>query len=591
MGCKRLMLNSLAALAAGAFMEGGRSSSTLIRFAGFELDKQAGELRKDGNRIRLQDQPLQILYMLLEVPGRVVSREELRHKIWPSDTFVDFDHGINNAIKRLREGLGDTAETPRFIETLPRRGYRFLCKIASAAVEASIAVLPFVNLTADPENEFFCDGTTEEIINALSHIKNLHVVARTSSFAFKGQYVDLRTLGQQLNVRTVLEGSIRRSGDRLRITAQLVNAADGYHLWSEKYDREMKDVFAVQEEIANSIAERLEVSLDSRRQPFFRAGTGTIEAFKYYTQGRSLFFQRGVRLLPAVECFNKAVTLDRKYALAWSGLADANNMIGFYGLAKPDTCLPQAKEAALRAIELDPSLAEPHTSLAMSHLLLDWDRSHAEREFLLSFELKPQNSLARSWYGLYYLQWAMGCFEEGSAQTEQAVQIDPLSAWARAMLAVTYLPFDAERALKAALESLAIDPDSFVGRWARMTALNMLGRFAESVEVGELALRILGRPLWIMASLARSYAHMGRRHESEALYMELRWRAKREYVAPLFLALAAHAAGEQEDAIRLTQEAYSVGDPTMTGVRYWPDFAELREDPRFKEIMLSREWK
>ena len=567
-----------------------RSADSVVRFGPYELDQHAGELRKEGTRMRLQEQPLQILRLLLEEPGKIISREELRQKIWPSDTFVDFDHGINNAIKRLREALGDTAETPHYIETLPRRGYRFLQRITSAIAEASIAVLPFLNLSADSENEFFCDGTTEEIINALSHIRNLHVVARTSSFAFKGQCVDLRAVGQQLNVRTVLEGSIRRSGDRLRITAQLVNVADGYHLWSEKYDREMKDVFAVQEEIANSIAQRLEVSLDAKQQPLFRPGTGALDAFKFYTQGRSLFFQRGGRLFPAVECFRKAAALDPKYALAWSGLADALNMMSFYGLAKPETCLPAAKEAAQRSIELDPSLAETHTSLAMSRLLYDWDRTSAESEFIRSFELKPQNSLARSWYGLYCLQWAAGKFETGRAQAEQAVQIDPLSAWARAILAITYLPIDAERCVETALESVAIDPESFVGRWAWMTGLNTLGRHAEAAEVGELALRLLGRPLWIMASLARSYARLGKHTESESLYMELRWRAKREYVAPLFLSLAAWAAGERDEGIRLAQEANAIGEPTLIGAKYWPDLEEMRQDARFQEILTSRAW-
>ncbi len=410
-----------------------RSSRAIVRFGAFELDENAGELRREGVKVRLQEQPLQILQILLQRPGEIVTREELRQNVWPSDTFVDFDHGINNAIKRLREALGDTAETPHYIETLPRRGYRFLHALATTIAEASIAVLPFLSLSADPENEIFSDGMSEEIISALMQIKNLHVAARTSSFSFKGKHVDLRVIGEQLNVRTVLEGSVRKSGNRLRITAQLVNATDGYHLWSERYDREMKDVFAIQEEIAKSIAQRLEVTLDSERQPLFRAGTDNLEAFKFYTQGRSLFFQRGLRLLPAVEYLKKAVTLDSKYALAWAALADAYNMVGFYGLARPEACVPKAREAAQRAIALDPSLAEAHTSLAMSHLFYDWDRSSAEREFLRSLELKPRNSLARSWYGLYYLQWVAGRFEEGLAQAKQAVQMDPLSAYARAL--------------------------------------------------------------------------------------------------------------------------------------------------------------
>jgi TolB-like protein len=571
-------------------MENLHSSRGIVRFGAFELDEDARELRRDGIKVRLQEQPLQVLQILLEHPGKLVTREELQKRIWPSDTFVDFDHGINNAIKRLREALADTSETPHYIETLARRGYRFLHPIEAAIADASIAVLPFVNLTADPENEFFCDGTTEEIISALSHIKNLHVVARTSAFAFKGKHVDLRTVGQQLNVRTILEGSIRRSGDHLRVTAQLVNAEDGYHLWSERYDREMKDMFAIQEEIASSIAERLEVSLDPGQQPLLRAGTASLEAFKFYTQGRSLFFQRGARLLPAVECFRKAVTLDPKYALAWSGLADAYNIVGFYGLAKPDACLPRAKEAAQQAIALDPSLAEAHTPLAVSHLQYDWDRSSAEREFIRSLELKPQNSLARAWYGVFYLQWAVGRFEEGLAQAEHAVQIDPISAWCRAMLAVAYLMIDGDRSLKTALEAIRIDTDAFLGHWVQMTALNARGRYSEAAHVGELGIKMFGRPPWMMASLTRSYSHLGQRADSEALYMELQSRAKREFVAPLFLAVAACAAGKQDDAIRLAQEADAIGDPTLIGGKYWPDFAELREDPRFQEILRSRGW-
>ena len=572
-------------------MQNSPSSSQTVRFGAFELDLRAGELRKQGVKIKLQEQPFQILSMLLEHSGQVVTREELRSNLWPSDTFVDFDHSLNKAINKLREALGDSAESPRFIETLAKRGYRFLESSATTTVEASIAVLSFLNLSADPENELFADGMSEEIISALAHIKSLHVVARTSSFSFKGKHVDLRMVGQQLNVRTVLEGSVRRSGDRLRITAQLVNTADGYHLWSERYDREMKDVFAIQEEIARSIVQRLEVTLDSEQQPLFRAGTDNLEAFKFYMQGRSLFFQRGMRLVPSVEYFKKAVTLDPKYGLAWSGLADAYNMVAFYGLARPDACLAPAKEAAQRAIALDPLLAEAHTSLAMTHLFCDCDRSSAEREFLRSLELKPRNSLARIWYGMFFLHWVAGRFEEGLAQTKEAVQIDPLSAYARAMQAFAYLPIDVDKCLEKAQETLQIEPDHFLGRWAQLAAFNLQGRFAEAAEVGELALRMSGRSVWMMGSLARTYAAMGKRADSEALYMELQWRSKREYVDPDVLGWAAFAAGERDEAIRCEQEAFTIGDPSLIVAKYWPDFAELREDPRFDEILRSRRWK
>jgi TolB-like protein len=335
-----------------------------IRFGTFELDPESGELRKQGLKVKLQEQPFQILQILLEHPGKVVTREDLQQRIWPSDTFVDFDHGLYNAIKKLREALGDSADTPRYVETLSRRGYRFVAPVSGPAAEApsaappaasqnSIAVLPFLNLSAEAENEFFADGITEEIINALSQIDRLHVVARTSAFSFKGKHIDLRIIGEQLNVRTILEGSVRKSGNNLRITAQLVNVADGYHLWSERYDREMKDIFQVQDEIARSIVERLRVSLEGRREePLVRAGTKNLEAYQLYLKGRGMLYQRGAAMLRAAKCFERAVALDPDYAIAWAGLADAQTVLGYYGVVPPAESVPKAREAARRAVAL-----------------------------------------------------------------------------------------------------------------------------------------------------------------------------------------------------------------------------------------------
>jgi serine/threonine protein kinase/Tfp pilus assembly protein PilF len=309
---------------------------------------------------------------------------------------------------------------------------------ASAAPQASIAVLPFINMSADVENEFFADGITEEIINALSQIENLRVAARSSAFSFKGKHVELREIGGRLNVRTVLEGSVRRAGNRLRISAQLVNVADGYHLWSERYDREMRDIFEVQDEIAGSIAQRLKVTLKNDRQAAERAGTDNLEAYQLYLKGRALLYRRGLHVRGAMQCFERAVSLDPEYSLAWAGLADANTMLGLYGFERPEATMPKAKEAATRAVALDPSLAEAHCALAMVCLLYDWEWPKAESEFVCALALNPRYIQALDWYGLVYLQWFAGRFEQGVLHAKKAVESDPLSSYANAILACTY---------------------------------------------------------------------------------------------------------------------------------------------------------
>ena len=257
--------------------------------------------------------------------------------------------------------------------------------------DKAIAVLPFTNMSADPENEFFSDGISEEIINALGRIEHLHVAARTSAFSFKGQQVDLRDIGTQLNVHTVLEGSVRRAGTRLRITAQLVNVADGYQVWSERYDRELEDVFAIQDEIARTIVERLKVALIGEVvTPMVKAATANLEAYELYLRGRALLYRRGLSVPQALECFTQAVALDPDYAQAWTGLADAHTVLGQYGFAHPATTMPQAKAAALRAVELDDTLAEAHGALGGVLLLHDWDPDAAERALARAVALNPR---------------------------------------------------------------------------------------------------------------------------------------------------------------------------------------------------------
>ena len=580
-------------------MNEGPPSHALVRFGVFELDTESGELRKQGVKIRLQEQPFQILQILLERPGRVVTRAELERRIWPSDTFVDFDTGLYNAIKRLREALSDSAESPRFIETLSRRGYRFIAPVngavadrqsapALSATNDSIVVLPFINISADSEDEFFADGITEEIINALAQIKELHVVARSSAFSFKGKHIDPRVVGEQLNVRTVLEGSIRRVHNHLRITAQLVNAADGYHLWSERYDRELKDIFAIQDEIARAITSRLKLTLEAQSQEVLvKPGTKNLEAYAFYTKGRALLPRRG----PAaayLDCFSRAVDLDPDYAHAWAGLADSYTVLGYSGLVQPEGTMPKALDAARRAVALDPSLAEAHNALAMASLMGAWDKTAAEREFLCALHLSPGYVQARTWYAMYYLMFSEGRMAEAMTEAKLALQSDPLSSYAHTMYGFIcgYAGEDTQ-SIEACRRAVELDSESYLARFALQEVLRLSGRFDESIAVGELALSISGRHTWALGFLAHAFADCGRCADADAVYAEMLARARREYVAPAPLASIASAAGREDDAMVHAREAFNRRDPECLFLfsRYARTSDRLYAYPRFRELV------
>jgi TolB-like protein/Flp pilus assembly protein TadD len=574
-----------------------------IRFGPFEVDLRAGELRKQGTRIKLQEQPFQVLQALLAQPGQLITREELQQKIWPADTFVDFDHGLNNAIRRLREALSDSAENPRFIETLAKRGYRFIGSVengtrtammppAGPAVD-SIVVLPFVSLSLNPEDEFFTDGITEEIINALAQIEQLHVVARSSAFSFKGKHIDPRIIGEKLQVRTVLEGSVRRSGHHLRITVQLVNAVDGYHLWSERYDREMKDVFEIQDEIARSIAARLKVTLEGGQERVVKAGTANLEAYQLYLKGRALLYKKGLAIPRAIQCFQRAVGLDSDYALAWAGLADSYTSLGYYGLVHPQASMPKGMEAARRAVALNPSLAEAHTALAMACLMGTWDKAEAEVEFLRALELNPKYMQARVWYALFFLQFSEGRLEQGVVQAKLALESDPLSAYATSTFGfICCLAGRYADGLQACELAVELDSDSFLAHYLHHFALYFNQRFEEAVASAELALAISGRHPWAMGNLAATFAEWGKPSDAEAIHAELMGRARRSYVPPSVLAMTAYAAGQFDDVLRHAREAFEIRDPVSQIYlsKLTPFGARLLANPRFHEIPVDMGW-
>jgi serine/threonine protein kinase/Flp pilus assembly protein TadD len=483
-----------------------------------------------------------------------------------------------SSMRELREAVGGLHEE---ITTASR---------GACAERQSIAVLPFTNMSADPENEFFADGITEEIINAFSHISDLHVVARSSSFSFKGKHVDLRLIGEQLNVRTVLEGSVRKAGNRLRITVQLVNVADGYHLWSQRYDRELQDIFEIQEEIARAITSKLTVTLTADREtPLVKAGTSHLEAYQLYLKGRILLYRRGVGMQSSLACFKEALQLDPDYAQASAALADTLTMLAFYGFERPENYLSDCKKAAKRAVELDGTLAEAHNALACAYFLHDWDHPRAQREFLKALELNPRYVPAHSHYGLFYLGSGEGRFDDSIRQAKQAVEIDPLSSYAFAMLALAYaMAGQFQNSFIEVRTAASLDPESFVAQWALLNCARWFGDCDAAIFAGKNALALSGRSPYALSPLAITYAAVGKTREAAALYSELLARAKSEYLSPAQLAGPALALGHSDEAMQFIDQAFAMRDPWF---KIWakrnPDFAPLRRNPRFLEILKA----
>ena len=414
----------------------------------------------------------------------------------------------------------------------------------------SIAVLPFTNMSPDPENEFFADGISEDIINTLGQIEGLRVAARGSAFFFKGKHVDLRDVGQKLHVSTVLEGSVRKAGKRLRITAELVNAKDGYQLWSERYDRELADIFEIQDEIARTIADRLEVTLTGgKHAPLAKRATDNLNAYQAYLKGRGLLYKRGRSILDALTCFEEAVALDPDYALAWAGLADGRSVLGYYGMVAPHEAMPQAKEAAARAVQLDDSLAEAHCAFALATLLHDFDVPTARREFRRAMELNPKYPQAAAWFALFVLAFIDGQFDEGIALMTPIVEQDPLSGYNRAVQA-WLLAFSGryDEGVAEALAAVELDPDAFFSHWILQCNYTLAGRYPEAVAAGHAALAVSGRQPIAMFTMATTYANWGKRTEARALHDELMTRADSQWVSPAVLAHHFYQAGAVADA-------------------------------------------
>ncbi len=627
-----------------------------VRFADFEVDLRAGELRKHGRKLRLQEQPFQILTMLLERSGDVVTREELHEKLWPSDTFVDFDHGLNNAVNRLREALCDSAEIPRYIETLPRRGYRFIAPVETIAASIpalapdssrakvhtvaasvhgtalpasrarfarfwlaagipvglavllfglnvgrvrervlgsaaaprikSIAVLPLENLSGDPSQEYFADGMTDALITDLAQIRSLRVISRTSVMQYKRAQKSLPEIARELNVDAVLEGSVVRSGDQVRIDAQLIRAANDQHLWAKSYQRRLQDVVMMQNEIARAVVQEVQLQLTPQEETRLKASRPVNpDAYEDYLRGH-YYLQKWTSegTAKALEYFQKATKEDPNYGPAYAGLAEAEWARPFPGRVSPREAAPLAAQAATKALELDESLAEAHDALASIEYRFQWDWAGAEREYSRALELNP-NYADGHWQYAIFLRTA-NRYQDAIAEAKRAKELDPVSSVQRTGLGSAYLiARQYDLAIQELRRVVALYPEHAVAYHLLGVAYEQKRLPREAISAFEECVKISKGDSTYLAMLAHAYALFGRRPDAEKILAQLQERAKREYVSPYTIAVVGIGLGNKQQALAWLEKAYVDRSFQLVTINSWPWFDPLRSDPRFQSLV------
>ncbi len=638
-------------------------SSRLIRFGVFELDLRSGELQKQGRKIRLEGQPVQILICLLESPGELVTREDLHRKLWPADTFVNFEHGLNAAVKRLRQALNDSADNPRFVETLPRRGYRFIAPIQAVAaggdvsavneaaavtevpatrdlaeerapdrgdlsektsvfapqrwpharkrfgvallvvlgiltlwilrpgsqpprVIRSLAVLPLENLSGDASQEYFSDGMTDELITELGQISELRVISRTSVMTYKGAHKSLPQIAQELNVDAVVEGTVLRSGEQVRITAQLIQAAADKHLWAQSYEGNLQDMLALQKKVAQSIAEEIRIKLTPHEQAVLKNSKRVNpEAYEAYLKGRYSWNKRTADgLKKAAVYFNQAIEKDPNYAQAYAGLADSYALLGDweYGVLAPKEAYPRAKAAATKALDLDSTLGEAHISLAFCLDGFDWDWESAGREFRRGIELNPGYATGHHWYAWHLA--ALGRNDEAVAEMKKAESLDPLSLIISADLAEELLiAHRYDEAIRQSRKTMDLDPQFAVAHYELGQALVQKHLYKEAITELQKAIALSGGSTTCTSNLAYVYAVSGMKTEAVKILNDLKNRPNHALSNAPEIALVYVGLDEKDQAMAWLEKAYA--ERFNPGVLLRPAFDPLRADPRFQDLL------
>ena len=643
------------------------ASARIIRFGVYEADLKACELRKHGFRLKLAEQPFQVLALLLERPGEIITRDELRTRLWEGDTFVDFDHGLNNAVMRVREVLGDSSDHPRYVETVPRRGYRFIAPvevpsssapephglddssvsaqlpassvvvapvstgpsgkgthewigrpriaivatailvgafllvavtrhyvrggggIASVEQSTSLVVLPLENLSGDKEQDYFADGMTDELIANLAKIRSLRVISRSTAMAYKGTRKPLSEIARELNVDAVVEGTVLRVANRVRITAELVQVSTDHHLWADTYESQMGDVLALQNRVSSAIVNEIRINLTpEERERLAKAPAVSPEAYENYLKGLYYWNKRSdENLIKAIGYFERATHADPQYALAYAGLSDCYAIIGaeIFGTMSASEASPKAKAAALHALQVDPTLAEADTSLATVKFNYDWDWPGASEGFERAIGVNPSYATAYQRYSLYLM--AMGKVQDSFAQIQKARDLDPLSISINFSLGWRlYMARQYDRAIKQLQDTLEMDPSYELPYLVVGQAYEQKGDFTSAITELRKAVELShGTPLMVSA-LAHAYARAGDKSEAEKLLAELVAESKKQYVSPYYLAVVYVGLGQDQQAMDWLENAFADRSNGLVFLKVEPELDTLRANPRF--IVLQK---
>ncbi len=573
------------------------SSKTVVRFGPFEADLRAGELRKHGVKLKLVGQPFEVLAMLLECPGQLVTREELRARLWPTDTFVDFDHGLNAAVNKLRDALNDSAEKPNYIETLPRRGYRFISAVGlhdslnllgepSSPKIQSLVVLPLENLSKDPDEEYFTDGMTDQLITNLTQIGALRVISRTSAMRYKGTKKSLPEIARELHVDAVVEGAVMWVGGRVRISAQLIEAPTDHHLWAASYERDLRDVLSMQEEVTRAIVSEIRVKLTAQelarlanRHPI------NPEAYKLYLKGRYHWNKRSLEgFQKAIEYFQLAADKDPAYALAYVGLADTYTYFSFFDVVPPREAMPKAKAAAARALEIDNRLGEAHVSLGYVSYMYDWDWPAAGKHFEQALTLNPAYSRAHTFYPFYLS--SLGRSEDALEVAKHSLDIDPASPPVSHSLAVQlYLARQFDNAIAQAHKTLELDPNFAISYELLGEVYVARGMYRESLpELEKYSALSRGRAM-SLALLGYAHARLGERSQAIRVLRQLEAASKKSYTPAFSFAVVYAGLGEKDQAFAWLEKAYGERTSRLGYLKVEPLWDTLRSDPRFADLV------